>query len=119
MMARAVLTEIYMALRELEQHGRSHTIYISKYNLSEKDRVFLNDILADGIVTVEDTSPLQRAQWIETALAGVWKGLIFDTRGTPAVETIEICRFPSLAQSQEDEISQSVKQLQELLHIYP
>ena len=117
MLAKAILTEIYMALRNLKEKEESHTIYISKFDLSKEDKELLNSILQDGVITVEDNSNFQKAKWVETTLSGVWKGVIYDLQGTPVVETIEISFFPSLASSQKDEIIDSIKSLKELLKV--
>jgi len=117
MLAKAILTEIYMALRNLQEKNESHTIYISKFDLTLKDKELLNNILKNGTIEIKDNSPFQKASWIETTLSGVWKGVIYDLQEVPIVETIEICHFPSLATSQNEEIKQSIVELKEVLEI--
>jgi len=117
MLAKAILTEIYMALQELSKNGNTHVIYISKFDLNEEDKTMLTDILKEGTIHIEDRSAFQKAQWVETIFSGVWKGVIFDLQGTPVVETIEICHSPSFAQAQEEDIKEATQKLKSLLHI--
>ena len=115
MFAKPILVEIYKALKELHESGKTHTIYVSKYNLSKEDKELLNEVLRKGNLSVEDDSPSQKAHWEETVISGVWKGAIFDMSQTPVVETIEITTFPFLAASQQEDIKTSIENLKAVL----
>ena len=115
--AKVILTQIYMALKDLYTNNKEQTIFISKFELSNEDREYLNSILEDADIYIEDKSTLQRATWVETKLPGVWRGVIYDLHNTPIVETIEICYYPSLAKSQRDDIKESLLTLKSLLNI--
>jgi len=117
MLAKAILTEIYMALRNLQEKNENHTIYISKFDLTPKDKELLNAIFKKGTIEIKDNSPFQKASWEETTISGVWKGVIYDLQEVPIVETIEICHYPTLASSQDEEIKQSILKLKEVLEI--
>ncbi|SNZ15739.1 hydrogenase expression/formation protein [Hydrogenobacter hydrogenophilus] len=117
MNAPAILNEILQALKDLYEKGEEHIIYINKLPLTEEDRIAILDTLGEGQVRIRLDSKTQPAEWRETGINGVWIGVFFDRDNKPILETIEITIFPRLASSQEEDIEESIKLLEERLKV--
>ncbi len=110
-----ILEEILQALKEFYNTGQEHVIYINKVPITPEDRELILDILGEGQVKITYAPKTQPTEWRETAIYGVWIGVIYNRDRKPILETIEITDFPRLARSQREDIAESIKTLEERL----
>jgi len=73
-----LLREILQALKDLYHKGEEHVIFVNKLPISPEDREVLLDALGEGQIKIYYRSKTQPAEWRETALYGVWIGVVKD-----------------------------------------
>lgn len=113
--ARAVIAEIGGALERFVTTGEEHTIFINKMALNQNDREEIHNFLGVGGVKITIENTHEPAEWIESAVSGVWFGVFFDHNGRPVLETVEICTFPQVAATQKEDAIASWEQLRNRL----
>ncbi|WP_448583589.1 hydrogenase expression/formation protein [Thermocrinis sp.] len=111
----AILYEILQALKDFHQRKERHVIYINKLPLTEEDKHLILDVLREGKVRIILKSNMQKVEWRETGISGVWIGVFFDRDEKPILETIEITDFPMLAACQSEDIEEAIKVLEDRL----
>lgn len=102
--AKAVLCEIKQALQKFAQTGEEWTIFIDKMMLSFEERQMIREFLGEGSVSIKFQDRAEPAEWLESAVAGVWYGVFFNANNKPVLETVEIGAFPALAKAQLQDI---------------
>lgn len=115
---KSILTELESALSNLTATGETHTIYINKMGLSQKDREELHDYLGQGSVSIKLKNSDEPAEWIESGISGIWLGVYFDHRDNPLLETVEVAYFPPVAAAHKEDILQGRQRLQSLIADY-
>ena len=103
-LAKNLILQIRYALQKLKDEGKTTMFYISKMELEPADKELLDKIFAKGGIFVRDDEGLQRSEWSDTLINGVWRGIMYDIHGNPVLEIIEVAPFPSLVASPVEEI---------------
>lgn len=111
---KAILNEICGALNRFAATGEEWTIFVNKMSLTFDDRQAIHDFLGKGDVRINLQS-VERAEWQESSIAGIWYGVFYDHNDKPVLETIEVCSFPKVAAAQTEDIKNNIKILQEQL----
>jgi hydrogenase-1 operon protein HyaF len=119
---RAILQEIAAMLDALiasgteSASGETRAIDIRSLPLLPGDYEALEDALGTGEVSAEFDGGYGPTEIFETAFPGVWWIKHFNEEGDIAAEFIEIARIPEILLSQEDDMRDGLKNLQERLH---
>ena len=114
--ALAVLEEIYNALEAFHRTGREWLIFLNKLPLTPDDRRIIAAVLGRGEVAVTADTDMQPSRWQESGISGVWLGTMLDSAGQPALETVEIGRFPQLAAAQPQDVAGGAAELRRRLN---
>lgn len=109
--AKAVLTEIAAALDRFVVTGEGWTIYIDKMGLDQAERQAIRDLLGEGAIRIKLTGSAEPAEWLESAVAGVWYGVFYDQSGRPLLETVEVAAFPAIAAAQPEDVKAGAAEL--------
>jgi len=119
---RAILQEIVTLLDQLLESGANvedgvtRAIDIRSLPLLPGDYEALEDVLGTGEVSAEFDGGYGPTEIFETGISGVWWVKHFNEEGDIAAEFIEIARIPEILLSQEDDMRDGLKDLQERLH---
>lgn len=112
-MVQAVLAEIREAMLRLLSEGTTHMIYVGSTGLNEEEQVELLESLGRGDITITFTETDQPVTWYESQFRGVWIGTYKNQRDEASVYTIEVCRYPQVAASFDEDIKNSASEMQE------
>jgi len=119
---RAILQEIATLLDELLKSGATlesgvtRAIDIRSLPLLPGDYEALEDVLGTGEVSAEFDGGYGPTEIFETGIPGVWWIKHFNEEGDIAAEFIDIARIPEILLSQEDDMRDGLKDLQERLN---
>lgn len=109
---RAVLHEIKVAMKQLRTTGETYSLYVEKTGLTEEEQVEVLETLGRGTITVSFTETDQPVEWYESQFSGVWIGTYKNGRDDSILHTIEVCRYPEVAGSYNEDIEQAEGDLQ-------
>lgn len=108
----AVLKEIQAAMKHLLETGENYSLYLHSTGLTEEEQVTLMETLGKGKITISFTETDQPAEWYETNFPGVWVGNYFNQRDDVMVYSVEVCRYPMVAGSFDEDIEGAIEELQ-------
>ena len=111
---RSVLVEIQHGLEVFYKNGDKTIIDLGAIPLAPMERNKLFELLGKGEVHI-GLSSLGESEIYETLFSGVWVVKHRDEQGEISAMFIEVCDIPDIVLSQQDEISSSVVEIQELI----
>lgn len=111
-MMSAVWNELKQALRTLRLTGETYTMYVETSGLTQGEQVALLESLGRGDVTVTFAETDQPVEWYETQIKGIWIGTFKNGRDESILYTVEVCRYPTLAQAYDEDMESGEEVLQ-------
>ncbi len=109
---KAILLELKRALENLKEENQGYTIYVENTGLMEEEQVALLETLGRGHISIDFHETDQPVEWYESAISGVWIGTYRNGRNDAIVHTIEVARYPQIAQAFDEDLIESVKSLE-------
>ncbi|MDO5043700.1 MAG: hydrogenase expression/formation C-terminal domain-containing protein [Coriobacteriia bacterium] len=101
----AILTELKEALSNFASSGKTHRIFLGSIGLPEPEQVELLELLGEGELSIDLKNLDEPVTWYETNYAGIWVGTFRNLRGEAILRTIEVCAYPELAASQQEDVN--------------
>ncbi len=113
--AKALLQQLHAMLETLVKKGQGNVIDLRALPpLGVEGYQFLKETLGPGEVTAQIHS-FGRSEIQETAYPGIWRITHFNQDGDTLTELIEVCFFPKILMSQQDDIIAGQGRLNEVL----
>lgn len=111
-----LLHEICHALNNLLHHNQTTCIDLQNLPLSRDDKQRLFDILGQGEIKAELAVLGHSVIW-ETAYSGVWCIEHYHTEGMLISHTLEITWYPTILQSQKEDVQAGYQRLTQRLSL--
>ena len=115
-MADAVLHELLNHLRAFIDSNQSHVIDLSSLPMSETDKRDLEERLGQGEIRAV-LSSMGDSKIFETNYSGIWWIKHYTTDEVLIAEFIEITAVPEILRSHDDDIRQSITELEKLIQL--
>ena len=115
-LADAVLHELLDHLRKFLETHDAHIIDLSSLPLSEADKRDLENQLGQGEIQAV-LSTMGDSKIFETNYSGIWWIKHYTTDGVLIAEFIEITTVPDILKSHDDDIQQSITELEKLIQL--
>jgi len=112
-----LLTEINDKLKNNSNDQSSHVINLSLLPHTEEDIILLSDCLGIGPIIILSRG-YGNCRISSTTTKNVWWVQFFNSQETLILNTIEICKVPSVACASQEDIDDSAERLIEILSIY-
>jgi hydrogenase-1 operon protein HyaF len=109
-----LLHEIYHALQRLRENGEVTIIDLRALPLAPGEEEQIEQKLGKGEVSAQ-IDALGPSRIVETAIPGVWLVTHFNAESEILGRYIEICRIPSILESQDQDIEYGIEDMEALL----